>query len=66
MSTKTHHILEAFIRQVLQENIQSEEALSKLKKRLAKRHGVDTPSNIQVIKTYHHLRKTGDIEESTQ
>lgn len=56
--------LEDFIREALSTELKSENDLAQLKKRFAREQGVQTPSNIQIIKTYQALRKRGDIEEN--
>lgn len=64
--TRVHHDkLEAFIVQAIHKKIRNEKELTKFKKEFAKQNDIDTPSNIEILKTYEKLRAAGKLEEQT-
>ncbi|MDP2625168.1 MAG: tRNA uridine(34) 5-carboxymethylaminomethyl modification radical SAM/GNAT enzyme Elp3 [Candidatus Peregrinibacteria bacterium] len=63
MKTQSNNKLEAFIRQAIRHDIRSEKELTMFKKKFARENAVDTPSNIQVIKTYRALTESGKLKE---
>jgi len=63
MSTKElHHKMERFIRQAITQKIATPKELTKLKKQFAKKEQIATPSNIEILKSYHRLIEEGKLK----